>query len=83
MEIQVESYAGIPLFSSMGQLLGHLAVIDDKVLGNESRNVAVLEIFAARAAAEIERQQVEEALRLSQEKFAKVFRASPSAITLC
>jgi PAS domain S-box-containing protein len=52
------------------------------VLGNESRNIAILEIFAARAAAEIERQQVEEALRLSQEKFAKAFRASPSAITL-
>jgi PAS domain S-box-containing protein len=82
VEIQAESYAGIPLFSSSGQLLGHLAVIDDKVLGNEARNTAILEIFAARAAAEIERQQVEEALRLSQEKFAKAFRASPSAITL-
>jgi PAS domain S-box-containing protein len=82
VDLQAESYAGIPLFGSGGQVLGHLAVMDDKVLGNESRNTAILEIFAARAAAEIERQQVEEALRLSQEKFAKAFRASPSAITL-
>jgi PAS domain S-box-containing protein len=82
VEMQAESYAGIPLFSSAGQILGHLAVLDDKVLGYEARNIAILEIFAARAAAEIERQQVEEALRISQEKFAKAFRASPSAITL-
>jgi DNA-binding NarL/FixJ family response regulator len=82
VDLQAESYAGIPLFGSGGQMLGHLAVMDDKVLGNESRNTAILEIFAARAAAEIERQQVEEALRLSQEKFSKAFRASPGAITL-
>jgi PAS domain S-box-containing protein len=81
-DIQAESYAGVPLFSSNGQILGHLAVIDDKVLGNEMQNTAILEIFAARAAAEIERQQVEEALRISQEKFSKAFRASPSAITI-
>jgi signal transduction histidine kinase/DNA-binding NarL/FixJ family response regulator len=63
VEMQAESYAGIPLFSSSGKLLGHLAVLDDKVLGNEPRNTAILEIFAARAAAEIERQQSQEALQ--------------------
>jgi PAS domain S-box-containing protein len=82
IDLQAESYAGIPLFSSVGQMIGHLAVLDDKLLGNEERNAAILKIFAARAAAEIERQQVEEALRVSQEKFSKAFRASPSAITL-
>jgi PAS domain S-box-containing protein len=82
VELQAESYAGIPLISSSGQILGHLAVIDDKLLGNEARNTSILEIFAARAAAEIERQQVEAAFRFSQEKFTKAFRASPSAITL-
>jgi PAS domain S-box-containing protein len=80
--LKAESYAGIQLFGSQGQTLGHLAVVDDQVLGNESSNKAILELFAARAAAEIERQQVEEALRISQEKFAKAFRASPSAITI-
>jgi PAS domain S-box-containing protein len=82
VELQAESYAGIPLFSSTGQILGHLAVLDDKILGNESRNTAILEIFAERAGAEIERQKVEVALQISQEKYSKAFRSSPSAITL-
>jgi PAS domain S-box-containing protein len=82
VEMQAESYAGIPLFSSSGKIVGHLAVLDDKYLGKEARNKAVLEIFAARAAAEIERQQVEESLRVSQDKFSKAFRASPCAISL-
>jgi signal transduction histidine kinase/DNA-binding NarL/FixJ family response regulator len=63
VEMEAESYAGIPLLSSGGDLLGHLAVLDDKVFGDEPRHTAILEIFAARAAAEIERQQAAEALR--------------------
>jgi PAS domain S-box-containing protein len=82
VEMEAESYAGIPLLSSGGDLLGHLAVLDDKVFGNEPRHTAILEIFAARAAAEIERRQAEEALRISQEKFSKAFSSSPSAITI-
>jgi DNA-binding NarL/FixJ family response regulator len=62
VEMEAESYAGIPLLSSGGDLLGHLAVLDDKVFGDEPRHTAILEIFAARAAAEIERQQAAEAL---------------------
>jgi PAS domain S-box-containing protein len=82
VEMEAESYAGIPLLSSGGDLLGHLAVLDDKVFGNEPRHTAILEIFAARAAAEIERQQAAEALRISQEKFSKAFGSSPSAVTI-
>jgi signal transduction histidine kinase/DNA-binding NarL/FixJ family response regulator len=62
VEMEAESYAGIPLLSSGGNLLGHLAVLDDRVFGDEPRHTAILEIFAARAAAEIERQQAAEAL---------------------
>jgi signal transduction histidine kinase/DNA-binding NarL/FixJ family response regulator len=62
VDMEAESYAGIPLLSSGGDLLGHLAVLDNKVFGDEPRHTAILEIFAARAAAEIERQQAAEAL---------------------
>jgi signal transduction histidine kinase/DNA-binding NarL/FixJ family response regulator len=71
-QLQAESYAGIPLFSTSGKLLGHLAVLDDKILGNEPRNTAILEIFAARAASEIERQQAEEALREASKALEKL-----------
>ena len=82
VDMKAESYAGVPLFSSTGNLLGHLAVLDDRFFGDEPRHTAILEIFAARAAAEIERQKAQEALMISQEKFAKAFRSSPSAITI-
>ncbi len=80
--LSAQSYAGIPLFNSKNELLGHLAVLDDRTMENEARYRAVLEIFAARAAAEMERQQAESALQISEEKFATAFRASPDAIAL-
>jgi PAS domain S-box-containing protein len=80
--LSAQSYAGIPLFNSKSELLGHLAVLDDRPMDNETRYRALLEIFAARAAAEMERQEAEEALQISEEKFATAFRASPDAIAL-
>ncbi|WP_199305339.1 MULTISPECIES: GAF domain-containing sensor histidine kinase [Cyanophyceae] len=81
-DMQVQSYAGIALLDSSGNLLGHLAVLDDQPLENESRTHAVLEIFAARATAEMERKQAEEALRVSETKFSTAFRSSPDAMTI-
>jgi signal transduction histidine kinase/DNA-binding NarL/FixJ family response regulator len=72
VEMEAESYAGIPLLSSGGDLLGHLAVLDDKVFGDEPRHTAILEIFAARAASEIERQQAQEALREASKALEKL-----------
>jgi histidine kinase len=80
--MQAQSYAAIALLDSTGNLLGHLAILDDQPLANEARTKAILEIFAARAAAEMERQQAEEALRVSETKFATAFRSSPEAITI-
>jgi signal transduction histidine kinase len=57
--MEAQSYAGIPLLTSTGELLGHLAVLDDKSMESNERNQAILEIFAARAAAEMERLQIE------------------------
>ena len=54
-----QSYAGIPLLTSNGDLLGHLAVLDDKQMEPNERTQAILEIFAARAGAEMERLQIE------------------------
>ncbi|MCC3576099.1 MAG: GAF domain-containing protein [Microcoleus sp. PH2017_40_RAT_O_B] len=80
--MEAQSYAGIPLLTSMGDLLGHLAVLDDKEMESNERTQAILEIFAARAAAEMERLQVEDALRVSETKFSTAFRSSPDAIAI-
>jgi signal transduction histidine kinase len=57
--MEAQSYAGIPLLTATGELLGHLAVLDDKSMESKERDRAILEIFAARAAAEMERLQIE------------------------
>ena len=66
-----ESYLGVPLIDSVGQILGHLAVLDVDVMDGADRRKAILQIFAARASAELERKQAEAALRASEERLRK------------
>ena len=61
--LKAESYIGLPLIDSFGVVIGHLAVMDDKPLIDASAAMSVLQIFVARAAAELQRQQAEEELR--------------------
>ena len=65
-DLNAVSYMGAPLFNSAGQLIGNLCIIDNKPLNDERLAKSILEIFAARAGAEIERQQAEQALRESE-----------------
>ncbi len=60
---EAESYLGVPLHSSSGQVIGHLAILDDKPMDEDEQAIAVLKIFAARAGAELERKRVEDTLR--------------------
>ncbi|MGI0483954.1 adenylate/guanylate cyclase domain-containing protein [Pantanalinema rosaneae CENA516] len=67
--LQARSYAGIPLVSSTGDIIGHIAVLDVQPMQehDETRKL-VLKIFAARAGAELERQITDVALKESQER---------------
>ena len=62
----LDSYLGVALRSSEGAHLGQLGVLAAGPLLPSDRNVAVIKIFAARAAAELERRQHEHALRESE-----------------
>ncbi|WP_017297122.1 response regulator [Nodosilinea nodulosa] len=66
-ELQATSFLGIPLVDATSQVIGHLAVIDDKPMVEDHTRELILRIFAARAAAELERQQAEDALRQARE----------------
>ena len=57
-----QSYIGIPVCDSAGSLIGHLAVIDDQPM-DRPRGMEILQIFAARAGAELERMKVDAELR--------------------
>lgn len=56
---QAESFLGTPLRSSAGATIGLLLVLDDNSLAEDGNPVALLEIFAGRAAAELERERAE------------------------
>jgi PAS domain S-box-containing protein len=58
-----ESYLGVPLLGSSRQIVGHLVIIDDRPMEPDDLRVSVLETFAARAGAELERQHADDKLR--------------------
>ena len=57
------SFLGVPMFNASGVVIGHIAILDDKPMTNDSQRTSVLRIFAARGAAELERLRAEESLR--------------------
>ncbi|MEM9246046.1 MAG: PAS domain S-box protein, partial [Cyanobacteria bacterium P01_F01_bin.153] len=62
--LEVESYVGIPLVDSRGTAVGLIAVLHTEALAEASETQAsILEIFAARVGAEIERMRSDKALR--------------------
>ncbi|NEP18008.1 MAG: PAS domain S-box protein [Leptolyngbya sp. SIO4C1] len=71
----VESYLGLPLTNAAGELLGHLAVLDTQPMVWEDHREMILKIFAARAGAELERQQAEKTLQIAKEQAEAANRA--------
>jgi len=62
-QIAADSYIGVPMRNAAGQVLGHIAVLDTEPLEPTAEHLAVLQIFAARGCAELERLQTDRALR--------------------
>jgi len=82
VKLGAESYIGMPLTSSTGQVLGHVAVLDNEPMPDEAQREAILKIFAARAGAELARQQAEEKLRAREEYFRSLIENASDAITV-
>ncbi|MFQ5586249.1 MAG: PAS domain S-box protein, partial [Thermodesulfobacteriota bacterium] len=62
-EVGAESYLGVPVTDSEGKVIGHMGVLDDKLMPGQSHIEPVIQIFAARAGAEIERMRINERLK--------------------
>ncbi len=63
-----QSYIGVPIYDSQQIIVGHLAVFDIKPTDYDPQEVAVLQIFAARAGAELERKRSEDKLNQLNEQ---------------
>lgn len=63
VEMDADGYLGTPLFDSEGNPLGIIVLIDNRPLHDIDKMKAIMEIVAARAAAEIERNKADELLQ--------------------
>lgn len=59
-DLQAESYLGVPLVSATGLVIGHLCLMHTQPLALDENQYAIVRVFAARAAAELERQWSEQ-----------------------
>jgi PAS domain S-box-containing protein len=77
------SYLGVPLRDSSGHVIGHLVTFDDKPMPEDPLALSVLEIFAQRAAVELERTRAYDHLKQqhqeSEERFRDLFDEAPIA----
>ena len=80
VKLSAVSYAGVPLLRADGTVLGHLSALDTKPLHLIADVESVFRIFAARAAAELNRIQAESAVRDSEQRFSRLFESAMDAI---
>ncbi len=83
VELRAESYLGVPLRDSENYIIGHLVIMDDKPMAEDPLVFSVMETFAARAGAELERTRAYEQLQRrhaeSEERFRDLFDEAPIA----
>ena len=60
----LQSYVAVPIYSpATGEILGHIAALDDKPMNESQNQTSILRIFAARAGSEIDRIKAEQKLK--------------------
>ncbi|HEX9442420.1 MAG TPA: PAS domain S-box protein, partial [Roseiflexaceae bacterium] len=81
-QLHAESYMGVPLRNSVGEVFGHLAVLDERPMRDAAERRAILQIFAARVGAELERQRAEEKLRASEAHYRSLIENTSDGIAI-
>jgi PAS domain S-box-containing protein len=80
INVQAVSYMGMPLTTNNGTILGHLAVLDTKPMPDKPKVHALIRIFAARAAAELQRVRAELEVKEREEKLGRLVDSAMDAI---
>jgi formate hydrogenlyase transcriptional activator len=79
IDLSIESYLGVPLLDGQRNVLGHLAVFDERPMPVEPRRLFLFQIFATRAAVELERLRVEQRLVESERRYRDLYEEAPNA----
>jgi signal transduction histidine kinase len=82
VEMQAESYIGMPMIDTEGQTLGILSAIDIKPMDEDKRLLALslLSIFAARGAAELQHQDREQQLEATVQRRTEALLAAQATL---
>jgi PAS domain S-box-containing protein len=79
-DLEVNGYLGMPLHATDGRVIGLISVFSDQSLDHRERLMAMFQLFAVRASAEMERHQAEMALRKSEERYALAATGSTGGV---
>ncbi|MDJ0556040.1 MAG: PAS domain S-box protein [Microcoleaceae cyanobacterium MO_207.B10] len=80
--MQAESYLGVTLVDRTGQTIGILCILNHKPLTEIIILQDILQVFATRAVAELEQQQVIEALRNSEKRYGTLIKNFPDGAVI-
>ena len=80
VEMGVESYLGVPLYDNEKKCRGHLVVMHDMEIPESINPKAILQVFANRIEAELERHKVEMELEKHLEDLEKLVQERTSAL---
>src|SRR5262249_7153879 len=78
----IDGYMAVPFRDGAGQVLGFISVFDERPMPAEPRRLFIVQIFAARAAAELERLRAEQRVRESEARYRDLFDNAPNAYWL-
>jgi len=82
IDFQAVSYMGVPLLGDGHRVLGNLAVLDTRPMPRKPRGVSIMKIFAARAAAELQRMCVEADVHKREEKYRRIIETTGEGFLL-
>ncbi len=81
-ELNIEGFVGSLLSGSSGEAFGVMAMLFRRPLENVPLAESILQIFAARAATELDRKRAEQELHRSEERFRSLVQDSYDIITI-
>src|SRR5262245_1541681 len=67
-----------PFLDGQGNILGHLAVFDDRPMPAGLLHASIFRVFASRASAELERSRTEQRLRESEARYRDLYENAPT-----